>query len=108
MSKVVNHNRERVKILNDCLSVANNCFPTIPSRKRSRLDALSNERSCTTSPIDRSTAGISTGKIGSQSHANTSAPDLELQKCEERSKNATPKKRARTSAIDSKVSLFVI
>ncbi|XP_073278136.1 uncharacterized protein [Primulina huaijiensis] len=92
--------RERVKILNDCLSVINKCFPTIPSRKRSRLDTLSNDRSNTSLSIDRSTPAIGIGKIGSQNQASTSGFELEQQKADERSKNAFPNKRTRTSLVD--------
>ncbi|XP_073151418.1 uncharacterized protein [Henckelia pumila] len=92
--------RERVKILNDCLSVINKCFPTIPSRKRSRLDTLSNDRSNTLLSIDRSTPAMGIGKIGSQNHASTSGFEMEQQKADERSKNAFPNKRTRTSMVD--------
>ncbi|KAL3830004.1 hypothetical protein ACJIZ3_018806 [Penstemon smallii] len=95
--------RERVKILNDCLSVINKCFPSIPSKKRSRLDALSNDRSYSVLPIDRSAAGMGIGKMGSQNHGTTSDFELELQKCDERTKNAIRNKRPRTSMIDSKM-----
>ncbi|XP_073289815.1 uncharacterized protein [Primulina huaijiensis] len=91
--------RERVKILNDCLSVINKCFPTIPSRKRSRLDTLSNDRSNTLLSIDRTT-GMGISKIGSQNHVSTSGFELEQQKADERSKNAFPNKRTRTSMVD--------
>ncbi|KAI3443604.1 hypothetical protein Pfo_000269 [Paulownia fortunei] len=94
--------RERVKIFNDCLSVINKCFPTIPSRKRSRLDALSNDRSNTLLSIDRSASGMGIGKIGSQNHASTSGFELEQQKSEERTKNTIPSKRTRTSMVDAR------
>ncbi|KAL2547933.1 hypothetical protein Fot_09463 [Forsythia ovata] len=87
--------RERVKIFNDCLSVINKCFPTIPSRKRSRLDTLSNVSNALL-PTDRSVSGMSIGKMGSQSHASTSSFELEKQRSEERTKNAIPNKRTRT------------
>ncbi|KAL6558623.1 hypothetical protein OROMI_018973 [Orobanche minor] len=95
--------RERVKIFNDCLSVINKCFPTIPSRKRSRLDALSNDRSNTLFSIDRSASGMGIGKMGSQNHAITSGFELEQQKFEERTKNTIPNKRTRTSMVDGRM-----
>ncbi|CAA3008371.1 Hypothetical predicted protein [Olea europaea subsp. europaea] len=92
--------RERVKTFNDCLSVINKCFPTISSRKRSRLDTLSNDRSNALLPTDRSGSGVSISKMGSQSHASMSSFELEQQRSEERTKNAIPNKRTRTSMVD--------
>ncbi|XP_023756909.1 uncharacterized protein LOC111905444 isoform X1 [Lactuca sativa] len=69
--------RERVKIFSDVLSVMNKCFPSIPSRKRSRPDAFS------------------VGKMGT-----TSGFEYEQQKVEERGKNVVPNKRTRTSMVD--------
>ncbi|XP_022863631.1 uncharacterized protein LOC111383723 isoform X3 [Olea europaea var. sylvestris] len=95
--------RERVKIFNDCLSVINKCFPTIPSRKRSRLDTLSNDRSNALLPTDRSSSGMSISKMGSQSHASTSSFELEQQRSEERTKILIPNKRTRTSMVDPRL-----
>ncbi|XP_057766538.1 uncharacterized protein LOC130986986 isoform X2 [Salvia miltiorrhiza] len=95
--------RERVKIFNDCLSVINKCFPAIPSRKRSRLDALSNDRSNTLLSIDRSASGAGVGKMGLQNHATASGFELEQQKSEERTKNTIPSKRTRTSMADARM-----
>ncbi|KAL3654739.1 hypothetical protein CASFOL_001474 [Castilleja foliolosa] len=95
--------RERVKIFNDCLSVINKCFPTIPSRKRSRLDVLSNDRSNTLLSIDRSASGMDMGKMGLQDHASTSGFELEQQKSAERTKNTIPSKRTRTSMVDARM-----
>ncbi|KAI3447171.1 hypothetical protein Pfo_003836 [Paulownia fortunei] len=92
--------RERVKIFNDCLSVINKCFPTIPLRKRSRLDALSNDQSDTWFSIDRSASGMGIGKMGSSNHASTSGLEPEQRQSEERTKNAIPSKRTRTSMVD--------
>ncbi|KAH6779118.1 hypothetical protein C2S52_010355 [Perilla frutescens var. hirtella] len=94
--------RERVKSFNDCLSVINKCFPTIPSRKRSRLDALSIDRSNTLLSIDRSASGVGIGKMGLQNHATASGFELEQQKSEERTKNTIPSKRTRTSMADAR------
>ncbi|KAI7727083.1 hypothetical protein M8C21_031575 [Ambrosia artemisiifolia] len=80
--------RERVKIFSDVLSVINKCFPSIPSRKRSRPDAFS--------------SGVTVGKMGTQSHTLTSAFDVEQQKVEERGKNVIPNKRTRTSLVDQR------
>ncbi|KAG8367198.1 hypothetical protein BUALT_Bualt16G0047700 [Buddleja alternifolia] len=95
--------RERVKIFNDCLSVVNKCFPIIPSRKRSRLDALSNDRSNTLLSIDRSASEMGSGKMGSKNYASTRDLDLELQKSKVKTKNATPCKRARTSIAGARM-----
>lgn len=92
-----------MKIFNDCLSVINKCFPAIPSRKRSRLDALSNDRSNTLLSIDRSASGAGVGKMGLQNHAMASGFELEQQKSEERIKNTIPSKRTRTSMADARV-----
>ncbi|KAL0410459.1 UNVERIFIED_CONTAM: hypothetical protein Slati_3635600 [Sesamum latifolium] len=97
--------RERVKIFNDCLSVINKCFPTIPSRKRSRLDALSNDRSNTMLSIDRSASGMGIGKMGTQNHASMSGFELEQQKSEERTKSTIPSKRTRTSMVDARTDI---
>ncbi|XP_009603745.1 uncharacterized protein [Nicotiana tomentosiformis] len=84
--------RERVKIFTESLSVINKCFPSIPSRKRSRSDVLSNERP---NLSDRSVSGAGIAKLGTQS-----GYELELQKSEERTKSSVPNKRTRTSMVD--------
>ncbi|KAK4432884.1 hypothetical protein Salat_1050600 [Sesamum alatum] len=94
--------RERVKIFNDCLSVINKWFPTVPSRKRSRLDALSNDQPKTYISIDRSVSVLGGGKMGSQNYASVSSLELEQHESEERSKNAIPSKRARSSMVDAR------
>ncbi|XP_050270171.1 uncharacterized protein LOC126714184 isoform X1 [Quercus robur] len=91
--------RERMKIFNEALSVFNKFFPSIPSKKRSRSDGFSNDRSSVLSN-DRSVLGTNVGKIGIQSHAIASGFELEQQKPEERTKNAVPNKRTRTSLLD--------
>ncbi|KAL0333744.1 UNVERIFIED_CONTAM: hypothetical protein Sangu_1530600 [Sesamum angustifolium] len=96
--------RERVKIFNDCLSVINKWFPTVPSRKRSRLDALSDDQPNTYASIDRSVSLLGSGKMGSQNYASLSGLELEQRESEERSKNAIPSKRARTSMVDARAS----
>ncbi|KAL0345071.1 UNVERIFIED_CONTAM: hypothetical protein Sradi_4338400 [Sesamum radiatum] len=96
--------RERVKIFNDCLSVINKWFPAVPSRKRSRLDALSNDQPNTYVSIDRSVSLLGGGKMGSQNYASVSGLELEQHESEERSKIAIPSKRARTSMVDARAS----
>ncbi|XP_057968447.1 uncharacterized protein LOC131157978 [Malania oleifera] len=98
-----NKAREHVKILNEALSTFKKYFPSIPSRKRSRSDALSSDRSNASLSGDRSVLGSSVGKMGSQSHAMTSGFDLEQQKTEERIKCSVPSKRTRTSLVDLKM-----
>ncbi|XP_062147927.1 uncharacterized protein LOC133856895 isoform X1 [Alnus glutinosa] len=95
----VKASRERVKIFNESLSVFNKFFPSIPSKKRSRSESFSSDRSSVL-PSDRSVLGPNVGKIGIQSHAITSGFELEQQKPEERTKNAVPNKRTRTSLVD--------
>ncbi|XP_055810647.1 uncharacterized protein LOC129880582 [Solanum dulcamara] len=92
--------RERVKIFTESLSVLNKCFPSIPSRKRSRSDALSNDRPMTFFPSDRSVSGTGIGKTGTQAHCSPSGYEFEQQKSEERVKTAVPSKRTRTSMAD--------
>ncbi|KAL2533282.1 hypothetical protein Adt_06633 [Abeliophyllum distichum] len=99
--------RERVKILNDCLSVINKCFPTIPSRKRSRLDTLSSDRSNILLPIDRPVSVGSIGTMGSQGYDIMSGFALEHKKLEERTKNTIPNKRTRTSMLDGRMDVRV-
>ncbi|KAJ7979300.1 Serine/arginine repetitive matrix protein 2 isoform 2 [Quillaja saponaria] len=91
--------RERVKIFNEALSVFNKIFPTIPSKKRSRSEVFSNDRSGVMLS-ERSVLGPSIGKVGIQSHAISSSFELEQQKSEERTKNIVPSKRTRTSLMD--------
>ncbi|KAM3270326.1 putative protein isoform X1 [Capsicum chacoense] len=92
--------RERVKIFTESLSVLDKCFPSIPSRKRSRSDALSNDRPMTFFPSDRSVSGTGMGKTGTQSHCSPSSYEFEQQKFEERVKTTVPSKRTRTSMAD--------
>lgn len=74
-----------MKIFSDVLSVMNKCFPSIPSRKRSRPDAFS------------------VGKMGT-----TSGFEYEQQKVEERGKNVVPNKRTRTSMVDLRVCILYL
>lgn len=94
-------NRERLKIFNEALSVFNKFFPSVPSKKRSRLEGYNNERSNFILSGERSARG-QVGKFGNQSHAITGVFDHEMQKSEERIKNAMPNKRTRTSLVDAR------
>ncbi|KAM7276024.1 hypothetical protein ACFE04_017890 [Oxalis oulophora] len=103
--------RERVKIFNESLSVLNKFFPTVPSKKRSRAEKISSDRTGSMLPTDRPVTGSGLGKMGFQSHAMTNGFELETQKLEERTKNIVPNKRTRTSLadvrMDARNSLFV-
>ncbi|KAI9112624.1 hypothetical protein K1719_016547 [Acacia pycnantha] len=91
--------RQRAKTFNEALSVFNKVFPSIPSKKRSRSECFSNDRSGVMLS-DRSVLGPSGGKAGVQGHAVTGGYELEQQKTEERTKNLVPNKRTRTSLVD--------
>ncbi|XP_071696844.1 uncharacterized protein [Rutidosis leptorrhynchoides] len=93
--------RERVKVFSETLSVINKCFPSIPSRKRSRPDALPGDRSSGLL-VNRAPIGAGVGKMGTQSHSRSNAFDFEQQKVEERVKSAIPNKRTRTSMVDQR------
>ncbi|KAM1047180.1 hypothetical protein ACFX2C_026572 [Malus domestica] len=95
--------RERVKTFNEALSVFNKVFPSIPSKKRSRAESFSNERSSSMLSSDRSVLGPNMGKIGIQNHAVSGGFELEQQKSEERTKNTIPNKRTRTSLVDARM-----
>ncbi|XP_057467229.1 uncharacterized protein LOC130756685 isoform X3 [Actinidia eriantha] len=95
--------RERLKIFSEALSIVNKCFPSILSRKRSRLDVLSADRSSALFPSDRTVMGSGIAKMGTQSHSIASGFELEPQKSDERTKIAIPNKRTRTSMVDADV-----
>lgn len=90
-----------MKIFNEALSVFNKVFPSIPSKKRSRSEGFSNDRS-NVMLSDRSLLGPSIGKVGVQGQAVNSGFEPEQQKSEERTKNV-PNKRTRTSMVDIRV-----
>ncbi|KAL5768575.1 hypothetical protein ACOSQ2_015358 [Xanthoceras sorbifolium] len=92
--------RERMKIFNEGLSVFNKFFPNVPSKKRSRSEGFSTDRSSVISSSERSVLGPGLGKMAIQSHAMSGSFELEQQKSEERIKNAVPNKRTRTSLAD--------
>lgn len=95
-----------MKIFSEGLSGINKFFPSIPSRKRSRSDVLSSDRSNTLLPSDRSVLGAGLGKTGPQSHGIGSGFELDQQKSEERTKIAFPNKRTRTSMVDLRVCIL--
>ncbi|KAL8160885.1 hypothetical protein V2J09_012374 [Rumex salicifolius] len=88
--------RERVKIFSEALSMSKKFFPSIPLRKRSRTDAVTNDRTNFVPLNNRSGIGPRIMKMGAPVHAvmnETAQP----QKSEERTKNT---KRTRTSLLD--------
>ncbi|KAK7388223.1 hypothetical protein VNO78_23033 [Psophocarpus tetragonolobus] len=91
--------RERVKMFSEALSVFHEVFPAITSKKRSRAEGFSNDRS-NAMLSDRPVLGPSIGKVGVQGHPVTGGFELEQQKSEERTKNVVPNKRTRTSMVD--------
>ncbi|XP_011013601.1 PREDICTED: uncharacterized protein LOC105117573 isoform X4 [Populus euphratica] len=91
--------RERVKIFNEALSAFNKFFPSVPSKKRSRSEGYSNDRTNASVSIDRSVLAPGLCKMGIQNHSAASGFELEQQKPEQ-TKNAVPNKRARTSLVD--------
>ncbi|KAL1371818.1 hypothetical protein HN51_002024 [Arachis hypogaea] len=91
--------RERVKMFSDALSVFHKVFPSITSKKRSRAEGFSSDRS-NAILSDRTVLGPSISKVGIQGHAATGTFELEQQKSEERTKNPVPNKRTRTSMLD--------
>lgn len=97
-----------MKTFNEGLSVFNKCFPGIASRKRSRSDALSGERSSGLFLNDHSAMGPTVGKMGALNHTIASGFELDQQKPEERTKNAIPNKRTRTSIGDPRVCILIL
>ncbi|CAL0304785.1 unnamed protein product [Lupinus luteus] len=91
--------RERAKMFSEALSGFNKVFPSITSKKRSRVEGFSNDRS-TFTLNDRLVLGQSIGKAGVQGHAITGGFEHEQKKSEERTKNVVPNKRTRTSLVD--------
>ncbi|CAI0387758.1 unnamed protein product [Linum tenue] len=99
--------RERMKIFSEALSVFNKFFPAVPSKKRSRSESLSNDRSGPLLSSERSVLGQSLSKMAIQNHGVTSNFDLEQQKLEERTKSVVPNKRTRTSLVDVRVCILL-
>lgn len=105
-NNIVQLNRERAKMFSEALSRFNKDFQSITSKKRSRAENFSNDRT-SLMLSDRSVLGPSLGKVGVQGHAVAGSFEHEQQKLEERTKLAVPNKRTRTSLVDVKVSVFV-
>ncbi|ESW10694.1 hypothetical protein PHAVU_009G230000 [Phaseolus vulgaris] len=95
--------RDRAKMFSEALSRFNKDFQNITSKKRSRAETFSNERS-SFMLSDRSVLGTSTGKVGVQSHVVTGGFEHDQLKLEERTKNV-PNKRTRTSLVDVRMDI---
>ncbi|RDX69337.1 hypothetical protein CR513_51561, partial [Mucuna pruriens] len=95
--------RDRAKMFSEALSRFNKDFPNITSKKRSRAETFSNERSSFTLS-DRSVLGTSIGKVGVQGLAVTGGFEHDQPKLEERTKNV-PNKRTRTSLVDARMDI---
>ncbi|XP_076918789.1 uncharacterized protein LOC143579335 isoform X2 [Bidens hawaiensis] len=93
--------RERVKVFSETLSVVNKCFPSIPSRKRSRLDVVPSDRASGLL-VNRAHMGTGVGRMSTQSHSLTNAFDFDQQKADERGKSVIPNKRTRTSMVEAR------
>ncbi|XP_057428757.1 uncharacterized protein LOC130722134 isoform X2 [Lotus japonicus] len=94
--------RERAKMFSEALSRFNKDFPNITSKKRSRAESFSTDRS-SFMLSDRSVLGPSISKVGVQGHPVTGGFEHEQQKLEERTKTVVPNKRTRTSLVDIKM-----
>ncbi|KAL1218353.1 hypothetical protein V5N11_028062 [Cardamine amara subsp. amara] len=87
--------RERVKIFNEASSVFNKFFPSVPTKKRSRTEGFSGDRTG-----DRLVSGSGLGKMGIQGQTLAGGFEIDHQKLDERSKSGVPNKRTRTSMMD--------
>lgn len=95
--------RDRAKSLSEALFKLDKSMGVM-TRKRSRSDVSPSERSNVSLPGDRSVSGGSINKMGSQSHILNSANyEPGSQKPEDRTKNAVPNRRVRTSMVDVRV-----
>ncbi|KAK8654723.1 hypothetical protein V6N13_107325 [Hibiscus sabdariffa] len=97
--------RERMKTFNEALSVFNKFFPTIPSKKRSRSESFTGDRSNALLSSDRSVLGSSIVKMGIHNHSIVGGSEFEQQKSEERLKSAFSNKRTRTSLLDVRMDM---
>ncbi|XP_022749947.1 uncharacterized protein LOC111299171 [Durio zibethinus] len=97
--------RERKKIFNEALSVFNKFFPSIPSKKRSRSESFSSDRSNALLSSDLSVLWPTIGKMGMHNHSIAGGFEFEQQKSEERPKSAVPNKRTRTSLVDVRMDM---
>ncbi|XP_010548659.1 PREDICTED: uncharacterized protein LOC104820016 isoform X2 [Tarenaya hassleriana] len=94
--------RERVKIFTEASSVFNKFFPSVPTKKRSRPEGFSSDRSG-----DRFVLGPGLGKMGIQGQTLAGSFELEQQKSDERPKSGVPNKRTRTSMMDVRSNAIV-
>ncbi|KAL6989313.1 hypothetical protein U1Q18_015061 [Sarracenia purpurea var. burkii] len=85
-----NKARGRAKKLDEHLHKLNKYFEAVNCKKQQRNELSTNERS----------SGLNL-KMGTQTHRNS--PDLTTQRVEDRSKNAVPNKRVRTSLAETRV-----
>ncbi|XP_022730147.1 uncharacterized protein LOC111285140 isoform X2 [Durio zibethinus] len=92
--------RERMKTFTEALSVFNKLFPSIPSKKRSRSESFSSDRTNSLLSSDRSVLGSAIGKMGMHNHSIAGGFEFEQQKSEGRPKSAVSNKRTRTSLVD--------
>ncbi|GAB2291852.1 hypothetical protein Dimus_026102 [Dionaea muscipula] len=99
--------RERVKIFSEALSVSNKCFPSIPSRRRSRMDLMSGDRANAVLSSDRPGFSPSISKMGNLVPALGNALEVDQQRPEERAKSSVISKRTRTSLLDSRSNSIV-
>lgn len=98
--------RDRAKSLSEALFKLDKSMGVM-TRKRSRSDVSPSERSNVSLPGDRSVSGGSINKMGSQSHILNSANyEPGSQKPEDRTKNAVPNRRVRTSMVDVRVCIL--
>ncbi|TYI25203.1 hypothetical protein ES332_A05G035000v1 [Gossypium tomentosum] len=97
--------RERMKTFNEALSVFNKFFPSIPSKKRSRSDSFSGDRSNALLSSDRSILGPTIGKMGMHNLSVAGDFEFDQQQSEERPKNVVPSKRTRTSLVDLRMDM---
>lgn len=98
--------RDRSRAWDEALSKFDKCFPSISTRKRSRVGSSLNDRSTSSLPGDRAVLGGSITKLGTQNHVISSSFEHEPQKLEERTKTALPNKRIRTSMVDVRVCIL--
>ncbi|KAG7545682.1 hypothetical protein ISN44_As12g011220 [Arabidopsis suecica] len=94
--------RERLKIFNEASSVFNKFFPSVPTKKRSRPEGFSNDRSG-----DRLALGPGLGKMGIQGQTLPGCFELDQQKLDERPKSGALNKRTRTSMMDVRSNAIV-
>lgn len=90
----VSMTRDRAKMWNESINKLDKYCLALQSKKRQRNEVSSSERS----------NGANVLKMGSQTHQNGS--DLVTQRLEDRTKNAVPNKRVRTSVAEVRVCIL--